>query len=309
MPLPGFLFLITVSTAADKYREAINLYRTGHMSITEIARRCGVARAGLAAYIQRNHRDLMMHRNGLTGDPSAKMRDTRGQRPETALKYREAIEAADSIRYLDLNISQIARLFHLGGTALANQLRAHYPEVIPRREALRRTLGIADNTHRGMRPDSSRAYAYAVQMLRDTDLTVREVADRCGVSFSGLRQHLLYYHRDLVASREQRRREAMSQPVIGRMSGNGQRLLMDLRVASKYAPAVALYRNTALSVPEIARRTGVNVNSLRHHLRTWYRQLMLERRRLNSLPSKDLQIPGQTTNFAPGFPTKTNPYI
>lgn len=265
-------------STADKYREAIELYRTTDLTLGEISRRCGVTRSGLSVYIYRRHRDLMLRRNGLSGDPDKTIRQNKGQRPETHLKYREAIAACDSEEYINLNISQIARLFHLNGTALANQLRMHYPDIIPRREAERRRRGIADNIPRGVRKTAVDSYARAVEMLSDTDMTVEEVAEKCGVSFTGLRQHLIFYHKDLVEQRDTRRNEGKSKPKIGRMAGNGRLRRMSDEIERKYAEGVELYRTTSLPVSEIAQRIGVNVNTFRHHLKAWHKRLMFERR-------------------------------
>lgn len=287
MPASRILFISLMPTAADKYSKAIELYRSTDLTIGEISRQCGVTRSGLAAFIQRNHRQLMMQRNGLSGNPQLRLRQNTGQRPETRAKYREAIEACDSEQYLNLNVSQIARIFNLDGTALANQLRAHYPDIIPRREAGRRRMGIADNRQRGMRREAGDEYAEAVQLLRDTHMSIPEASAECGVSLSGLRQHILFYHKNLVKLRNHTRRQGQATPRIGEVAGNGQLRTVTDSVADKYAEAVELYRATSLPLREIADKTGVNLNSFRHHLRLWHRQLMFERRGVTQPAASD----------------------
>lgn len=264
--------------AADKYHEAIELYRDTDLTLGEISRRCGVTRKGLAAYIYRNHRDLMLKHNGLSGDPHKNIRKNKGQRPETRKKYREAIEACDSEEYIELNVSQIARIFHLNATALASQLRTHYPDIIPRREAERKKRGIADNFHRGVRKESKDIYKEATQLLRDTDYSIEKVAELCNVSFTGLRQHIIFYHKDIAKLRDVKRQEGGAKPEIGRIAGNGKVRDMSEETKQKYASGVELYRTTALPITEISKRIGVNVNTFRHHLRTWHKRLMFERR-------------------------------
>lgn len=202
----------------------------------------------------------------------------KGQRPETRLKYHQAIIACDSEEYIHLNISQIAAIFHLSGPALANQLRTHYPDVIPRREAERQRLGIADNIPRGARHISAETYAEAINLLRQSDITLQEAAERCNVSFSGLRQHIIFYHKDLASLREEKRIQGMARPMTGEIAGNGQIRRMSTEIERKYAEGVRLYRTTALPVTEIALRTGVNVSAFRHHLNIWHKRLMFERR-------------------------------
>lgn len=202
----------------------------------------------------------------------------KGQRPRTREKYREAIEACDSEEYLHLNIAEIARLFHLGPTALSAQLRTHYPDIIPRREAQRQKRGLADNRQRGARKFAAGQYAKAIKMLADTDLTIEEVARRCNVPYTGLRHHILFWNKDLERQREQRRLEGQQKPKIGTLAGNGQLRKLPAEIEQKYARGVELYRTTSLPVTEIARQIGVNVDTFRHHLRTWHRRLMFERR-------------------------------
>lgn len=203
---------------------------------------------------------------------------SKGQRKLSREKYGEAINACDSSEFIDCNVSQIARMYGLDGTALANQLRAHFPDVIPKREAERRRMGIADNIHRGVRPYAEEAYAEAVKLLSRSDISVKEAAELCGVSESGLRQHLLYYHKKLVKNRSNRHEEGMMYPRAGTASGNGSiRRVSDEKIM-KYAEAVEMYRTTSLPVTEICRRLDLSVSSFRNHLRLWHRALMFERR-------------------------------
>lgn len=265
-------------SAAEKYREAIELYRNTDLTLTEISKRCGVTRRGLSAYIYRSHRDLMLKRNGLTANPQKKIRKNKGQRAETHIKYRDAIEACDSEKYIELNISQIARIFHLNPSALASQLRTHYPDIIPRREAERRKRGIADNYHRGVRNESTDIYKEAVEMLRNTDYSIERVAELCNVSFTGLRQHIIYYHKDIAELRDLKRQYGKQLPKIGKIAGNGEIREMSDEIKQKYAVGVELYRTTSLPITEISKRIGVNVNTFRHHLNIWHKRLMFERR-------------------------------
>ena len=254
------------------------------MTITAIARECGVSRSGLAVYIQRNHRDLMFGRHSVEGNPDQKLRPQSGQSQATRNKYQDAIKACESDEYINLNISQIARMFGLNETNLGGQLRAHYPEILERREAERRRRGMADNLQRGAMPIASETYEGALEMLSNTDMTVREVADACGVSFSGLQQHLRFYHKDIVTDRSKRRRAGMKTPIVGKLSGNGKRRSPTEADENRFAEAVDLYRTTALTVPEICKRTGVDNQALKNHLREWHRDLIYKRRGVTPPP-------------------------
>lgn len=273
-----------MSAAEEKYSRAVELYKTTGMTITAIARLCGVSRSGLAVYIQRNHRDLMFDRHCVDGNTDQKLRPQSGQSPATRKKYQEAIRACDSEEFINLNISQIARMFGLNETNLGGQLRAHYPEILERREAERRRRGIADNLQRGAMPVVSETYESALEMLTETDMTIREVADACGVSFSGLQQHLRFYHKDIVTERSERRRAGMETPIVGKMAGNGKRRTPSEADEKRFAEAVDLYRTTSLAIPEICERTGVDKQALKNHLREWHRDLIYKRRGITPPP-------------------------
>ena len=58
-----------------------------------------------------------------------------GQHPETEAKYRDAIAACSNILYLDQPISAIASMYGFDKDCLYNQLKRHYPEIIPMRRA------------------------------------------------------------------------------------------------------------------------------------------------------------------------------
>lgn len=279
-------------TAAEKYSAALNLYSSTGMSISEISARCGVSRKAFANYIQRNHRELMYRRHGI--DPSAagrKLWAAKGQKPATRAKYRRAVEACDSEEYIDLNISQIARLFGVDASGLSNQLKTHYSEILERRENERQRLGIADNHRRGARVSTQEAYAEPLRLLIETDMTIEEAAEACAVSFTGLRQYILHYHKELVAARESRRAEGKKKPGIGRMSGNGSIRRPRAAEAEKYAEAVELYRSTSLTAREICAITGHDSRAFGNHMRMWHQRLIFERNGL-TMPENSSDRPG-----------------
>jgi len=267
----------------EKYRRAVELYASTSLSCVQICRQCRVSQGGLYAHLRRYHRDLILRRNGVrireeAAAATIRLRGRRGQTPAARAKYGEAIRACDSSEYIGLNVSQVARRFGVSGTGLACQLRMHFPEILERRERERRRLGLNDNQQRGARPWCRAQYAAAVELLRTTDTTIAGAAEACGVSLSGLREHLLAYHKDIVAKRSARRACARSTGLRGALTGRGTRHEPTPEQVGKYGEAVRLYRTTALTQKEIVARTGVTLNGLRNHLRTWYPELILEHR-------------------------------
>lgn len=266
-----------------KYRQAVDLYATTSLSRIEICRMCGVTVQGLQAYIGKYHRHLMLARNGITCDrkeaAGIRLNTFRRQKPATRLKYRAAIEACDSMDYIGMNVSQIAREFGLEGTNLGRQLRTHYPEILEFRERARLRLGLNDNLPRGSRSFCKEQYAAAVELLRgDTYITVHEAADSCGVSYAGLKQHLLFYHKELVDKRIRTREKAVRQQRKGEITGRGTVHAPSPAMEEKYAKALELYRTTPMSAARIAAETNVSKKGFYEYLRTWHKDLICKRK-------------------------------
>lgn len=262
---------------------AVELYRSTELSIREVCIQCDVSYSGFRSYLYKYHRDLLFAHHGVASStiPDAahmRLRGRRGQTPAAHAKYRDAIAACDNETYIAYNISQIAHLFGLNPTGLGNQLRAHYPEILERREAERRRRGLADNLQRGVRPWCREQYAGAVELLRTKELTLPEAAERCGVSLAGLRQHVCFYHKDLLEKRSALRERGKSLKRKGHVTGSGRRHEPLPESRERYREAVRLYRDTAMTIKEIAERLGLNINSLAHHLRVWHREDVFARR-------------------------------
>lgn len=274
-----------------RYRLARELYRTTELPVKIICEQTRVSAGGFQSYIQRFHRDLLFARHGITvakeKAATAKLRKNSGQSAATHAKYREAINACDDIRYIDFNVSQIAGLFGLNPSALSNQLRRHYPEILERRERERSHLGINDNLHRGVKPWCKEHYAAAVEHLRASDDTIRETAELYDLSYSGLREHLLYYYKELIRKRADKREHAKTNRVRGRLSGNGGKHEPTLQSIEKYREAIRLYRTTALTQEAICAATGVTAGGLRYHLRMWHCELSPERRETDHRKESD----------------------
>ena len=272
-------------SARNKYERAVEMYASTNMSIRKIAQNCGVTPSALSAHICRHHRHLLLSRYGLDATSAdagtVKVKSTSGQSQTTYLKYKDAIAACQDSAYIEYNISQIARMFNLDGSALAAQLRYHYPGVIPEREKLRKRLGVADNTHRGATDWSKAAYEEATTLYRDTDMTIPEVARKCGVSFSGLSQYMRFYHQDVVHAKANKRnasRRKTGSRVPGQLSGTGALYGPRPETVAKYAMALALYRNTSLTIPQISEQTGVSRAGFAGYLHQWHRGDKLRRR-------------------------------
>lgn len=266
------------AAAGQKYARAVELYATTALPLRRVADECGVTAAGLSSHIARHHRSLLFARYGLDSSSCdlnrIKVRSPKGQSQKTHIKYRDAIEACGDIAYIEYNMSEIARLFGLRPAALASQLHAHYPDIVPVRERMRRQLGIADNASRGARQTSVTGYEEALNLYKDSELTLPEVAERCKVSKGGFVQYLRFYHKDVVKKRAARRSSACGDNSFnrsGRLSGNGRPYGPRPETVALYAPALELYRSSSLTLREIAAATGVSAGGFRAYVQQWHR--------------------------------------
>lgn len=266
-----------------KYEPAVELYADSDLPLCEIAAKCGFSAGALGSYLRRYQRELVLCRHGILAEgrnPQSVKIISAGEGSETAhAKYKDAVNACDSMEYIEYNVSQIARKFGLNGTALANYMRIHYEDIPVRREKIRRKLGINDNVYRGARPECVEQYAEAVEMYRSTDMTIPQTAETCRVSTSGFSQHLRFYHKEILRQKRQVRRQAQSaeKRVRGGLSGNGRKNNPSSATEEKYAVALALYRDTNLLMKTIAEQTGVPLEGFRSYLHKWHRELVLER--------------------------------
>jgi transposase-like protein len=225
----------------------------------------------------------MLERNGIKCSPeeakSINLNQRRGQLPATHAKYKEAIAACDSMEYIECNVSEIAREFGLSGTNLGRQLRTHYPEVLEFRERARQRLGLDDGLPRGTRPWCKEQYAEAIELLRaDRYVTVQEAAERCNVSYSGLEQHLIFYHKKLVDNRIKVRKQAVRRQRKGEITGRGTLHAPTAEITKKYAEALHLYRTTPMSARKIAKQTDVPIKGFYEYLQTWHKDLVCQRK-------------------------------
>lgn len=271
-----------------KYEKAVAIYADTDMPMKDIAKECGVTVGGLGSYLRRYWRELVLRRHQIHADgkkaEDIKIMEAGKQSIHAHAKYKDAVAACDSLEYIDLNVSQVARKFGTDGTALANFMRIHYPETLVWREKVRRRLGINDNIWHGARPECTKQYAEAVEMYRDTEMTMMEVAAACNVSPSGFSQHLRFYHKEILEQKKQIRETAKAkrQQVLGELTGNGRVYRPSPATEQRYAQALELYRNTTLTMKEIVRRTGVPAEGFRFYLHKWHKDLVIERLGISS---------------------------
>lgn len=149
-------------------------------------------------------------------------------------------------------------------------------------------LDLNDHIHRDVRQISVEQYAEAVELYRTTDMTIEQVADLCRVSPRGFSQHLRFYHKKVLQQKKAERQQAQREQrkIRGVHSSNGRCNAPFSTTERKYAKALALYRDTCLTMKEIAHQTGVPKEGFRSYLHKWHKELVLELRALPPLRMK-----------------------
>lgn len=261
------------------YSEAIEIYRTTQLSVKEICQKTKIKFSVFISYLSTYHRELILVRHRAISPKYFKYREQKGQTVAVYHKYKDAIAACESEKYIEYNISQIARIFSVGCSSLANQLRRYYPDIIPRREQVRRALGIYRNLQYGVRTKSKEMYSTAAKLLQFTNMTIEEAAYSCNVSYSGLREHILAYYPQITNHRKLKRTKAKGCNIKGQRSGNWGMCNPKPSSIYKYKNAIELYKSTTFSIAEIARVVGVNSEAFRYYLKRWHSDLIAERSR------------------------------
>lgn len=204
-----------------------------------------------------------------------------GQRAETHERYDEAVKACSNIEYLNKSVSAIARMFGLEPESFRNQLKRHFPDIIPNRDELRRRLGMTKGHVKGLSPSTTAKYAPAIAMLRETNLTIREVAEKCNVSFHGLQQHLLFYHKDVAAKRLAERTKALGKKLHRGDKDSSNRTVGPRHETERlYADAIELYRTTNRTATDIATEQGLDPHNFISYIQHWHREEMTIRQKL-----------------------------
>lgn len=265
---------------------AISLYLTGKGYRT-IASELGLSRDTVRNWIISYKRKSAEAVRSLEGHAVDEERVYRylggryGQSQETKVKYQDAINASSSIECLGMTIGEIARMHGVDAQGLRNQLLRHFPNVIPLRNKLRGLMGYQLYSRADLHEKAIERYSEAVQMLRETDLTLTEVAAHCGLSASGLQQHLLFYHRDVAEKRLGQRLTVLDNDALqaGEKDCNNRPHGPKAASRSRYAPAIEMLQTTDIPLVEVAKRCKLSPGNLRAYARKWHPDLMLSRRR------------------------------
>lgn len=98
------------------------------------------------------------------------------------------------------------------------------------------------------------------------------------MSYSGLEQHLLFYHKSLVKKRIKIREEAVRKQIKGEITGRGTVHAPSPALVEKYKEALHLYSTTPLSLAKIAAQAQVSKKGFYEYLHRWRLDLVCQRK-------------------------------
>lgn len=258
----------------EKYREAIELYRTTGLPVREICARTGVPFTAFRSFLHSCHRELMFARYGMEVAPEEaaatrlRKRSDKRERAKSGAKVRGALtgngsrhepkagqtekyrEALRLYRDTALTHRQIAEATGITVTGLRNHLRIWNRRLIVEHRGYECREGEAVDLSRTKQYLKSTAakYAGAIACLKETGRPTAEVAREFGLHPETFREYVREHEPELAA------RLGMTRLADGRQ--------VLARSMEKYGEAVRLYETTTEPLRSIADRLGLQYNSV-----------------------------------------------
>lgn len=199
------------SVAYKKYRHAVAVcYKMEYidLNLSQVARKFGLNSTALANFMRVHYSDILKCREQVRRELGISDNLRRGPKEECVNRYAEAVRLYDET---DMTINEIASRCDVSESGLQQHLRFYHRNLLARKREMRRKAkekvkkDKGDMTGNGRRHEPSREtvmkYAAALEMYRNTPMTMKAIAERAGVSKEGLRFYLNKWHRNLVAER------------------------------------------------------------------------------------------------------------
>ena len=234
------------------------------MTIGGIAHMFGHTDQCLRNHLQRHYPELLKKRELIRVQLGLNKRPLRGVSDSTAAKYAPAVEM---LRTSDMTISEVAKHFGMNTHALQQHVLYHHRDVA-RQRMEKRLQALDQRATGGMsgtgRPNAPRKateelYTEAVEMYRTTDLTVPEIALKCGVMVHNFQTYLQRWCRSDIEVRRKLRQEKLERQQQERAEmGDRSRSAM---ARQRYMPAVKLIEEGA-TYEEAAEKLGLNAENL-----------------------------------------------
>lgn len=168
-------------STVEKYREALELYRSSDLIVAEIVRRTGVPLEGFRNYLRVWHRDLMLERRGgkegREKDGYVNLTKTKCYLKSTAAKYAVAIS---SIKANPRSVARVAAEYKLNAESFRSYLWEHEPELVAQHGMVKREDG------KYVSRQATEKYAEAVKLYETTTENLKSIALRLGIVYNSL---------------------------------------------------------------------------------------------------------------------------
>lgn len=253
----------------EKYGKAVEACRNVDyisLSISAIAREFGLTETGLGNQLRMHYPEILEWRAQARMKLGITDNCRRGARPESVEQYAPAVEM---YRTSNRTIPEVAEACDVSPNGLMEHLRYYHRRLLAKKEIereqakKRRKKGLMSGNGRirGPQPETVEKYKDSLTLYRNTDLDVKEIARRTGVSLTGFRYYLREWHRDLMLERRGG-------------SCNGDEDWIDLNrtkryskaVANKYAQAIARLKAGGCTTASVAAEFGFHPEVFRDYL-------------------------------------------
>lgn len=180
---------------------------------------------------------------------------------------------ADAVRLLqtsDMTFAAAAEKCGVSPSGLEAHIHFYHPQLKTEREK-RREKGkesseigalMGNGLVRAPRQDKTDEFAEAVELFRSTGMTYAEIAEKTGVSETGLIWHIRKWHRPLLFARYI---EATSSSKGATADGSAR--LYRVAAAQKYAEAIEMLRTSGMHTAQVAKKFGFNPEVFRNYVK------------------------------------------
>ncbi|OUN52671.1 hypothetical protein [Bacteroides uniformis] len=173
---------VVSNRSAEKYAEALRIYATTSESLKSIAKRLGLTYNSVGGFIRRNYPEAIKKHNALL--------------TSSCDKFKEGISI---LKDSNLSINAIMEEFGYN-ESFRIYVKANHPELLEKK-ATRRCVRTKVATDK---------YAAAIEHLRTSSDTMKDVAAKFGLNLSSFRKYLYKHATDVLAMHREQNREKIN---------------------------------------------------------------------------------------------------
>lgn len=253
----------------EKYAPAVEACKSTdyiQFSISAIAREFGLNETGLGNQLRMYYPQVLEWREREKARLGIADNCRRGARKEFIEQYAPAVKM---YRTSNKTIPEVAEECNVSLSGLSQHLRFYHRWLLVKKETereqakQRRKKGLmsGNGRTRGPLPETVEKYSEALKLYCDTDLDVKEIVRRTGVSLCGFRYYIRGWHRDLMLER----RGGIANSDEDWIDLN-QNKRYSKAVANKYAEAIAKLKVGGHTTAAIASEYGFHPEVFRDYL-------------------------------------------